>query len=131
MKQKLPIPKGFSPASKRMVVLIVNTLFFAVLYFVISKISYYAQLAVCMTYLIGGGALGLWYVIYNRGFVTKGKTPEMLSSDIPYDERVAMIEDGRRRMERSRWALLIIFPILATFLLDMIYLFLIPEELFG
>jgi hypothetical protein len=114
-----------------MAVLLINTLFFAVLYFVISKISYYAQLAVCMTYLIGGGALGLWYVIYNRGFVTKGKTPDMLSADIPYDERVAMVEDGRRRMERSRWALLIIIPILATFLLDMIYLFLIPEELFG
>ncbi len=112
-----------------MIVLVINTVFFASLYFLISKMGYYAQLAVCMGYLLGGGALGLWYVIYNRGFVTKGKTPDMLSPDIPPNERIAMIEDGKRRIERSRWALLIILPILATFLLDMIYLFLIPEGL--
>ena len=131
MKQKLPTAKGLSPAAKRMILLIVNTVFFAALYFLIAKIGYYAQLAVCMGYLLGGGALGLWYVIYNRGFALRGKTPDMLPSEISLSERVAMIEDARRRFERSRWALLILLPILVTFLLDMAYLFLIPEGLFG
>ena len=131
MKQKLPSAKGLSPSSKRLILLIVNTAFFAALYFLISKIGYYAQLAVCMGYLLGGGALGLWYVIYNRGFVLRGKTPEMLSSEIPLSERVAMLEEAGCRFERSRWALLILLPILVTFLLDMAYLFVIPEGLFG
>ena len=131
MKQKLPSAKGLTPAAKRMILLTVNTVFFAALYFLIARIGYYAQLAVCMGYLLGGGALGLWYVIYNRGFALRGKTPDMLSDEIPLSERVDMIGEARRRLERSRWALLILLPILVTFLLDMAYLFLIPEGLLG
>ena len=37
-----------------------------------------------------------------------------------------MIADGKRRMENSRWALMILLPLIAVILIDYIYLA-IPE----
>ena len=82
-------------------------------------------------YLAAGGALALWYIIYNRGFNTKGKTPDMLSDTLSQEERVELIRAGEERFEKSRWALLILLPILFVFLIDTIYLFMIPEGLFS
>ncbi|HBF15509.1 MAG TPA: hypothetical protein DDW30_07500 [Clostridiales bacterium] len=79
-------------------------------------------------YTAAGGALALWYVIYNRGFATRGKTAADLSPDLPLAEREAMIAEGKRRQARSAWALYILLPILFTLLIDTVILFLLPER---
>ena len=66
---------------------------------------------------------GLAYLIYNRFFYKKDLTPEQLPNTMTYEEKLAFIEDGVVRMQKSKWMLLIIFPLLFTFLLDAMDLF--------
>lgn len=79
-------------------------------------------------YIAAGGVLALCYVIYNRGFATRGREAKDLSSEIPLAEREAMIADGRRRAERSTWMLYILLPVLFTLLIDTVILFLLPDR---
>ena len=74
-----------------------------------------------------GGGVAIWYVIYNRGFNTHKKTADMLPDTIPLAEREELIAEGCRREARSAWALYLLFPIIVTFLIDMIILFILPS----
>ena len=115
-------------AARRMLFLIANTIGLVSLYYILPAIGFFYMPHI---YLAVGGALALWYIIYNRGFNTKGKTPDMLSDTLSQEERVELIRAGEERFEKSRWALLILVPILFVFLIDTIYLFMIPEGLFS
>ena len=109
---------------RRLLILIANTLGLTMLYYVVPAFGFYYLPHI---YLVIGGGLALWYVLYNRGFNTYGKTAEMLPHTISLEERQRMIEDGTRRFEKTRWVLLLLLPILLVFLFDTIYLFMIPE----
>ena len=131
MKKK-PLPpkngkkKGLiTQAQRRMALLILNTAFFTFLYFALNELIF--PYLMTLIYTVGGGALAIWYVIYNRGFRTHGKTPDMLPDELPYAEREAIIADGENRFAKTRWVLLILVPLLFALIFDMIYLFLIPE----
>ena len=135
MKKKPSPPSNTKPrqgtvshAQYRLLLLVLNTTALACLYFVLASHGFPY---ISFVYLLGGGALAIWYVIYNRGFNTRGKTADMLPDEFPLAERERLIEEGKQRMQKSRWALLILLPILITLLLDMAYLFLIPEGLFS
>ena len=117
------VPKKI--AIRRMLLLVAITVALATLYYLLP-----ALYAPCV-YLAVGGGLALGYVIYNRGFNTRGKTVDMLPEHIPVEKRQQMIQDGARRFESSRWVLLILLPILLVFMIDIIYLFMIPEGLFS
>ncbi len=130
-KQSPPVEKrgafGLSAPQRRMVLLITNLVGFGALYILLPKLGFYYLPVI---YLLGGAALALWFVCYNRGFNTRGKTADMLSDEIPLADRETMIAEGNRRFDRSRWALLILIPLLLIMLVDLVYLFLIPEGLF-
>ena len=120
-KKKSPVEKvekrvfGLSAAQRRMVLLLTNLVCFGALYVVIPKLGFYH---LPIVYLIGGGALAIWFVIYNRGFNTRGKTPDMLPDSLSLSEREELIAEGNRRFARSRWALLVLIPLLVIILLD-------------
>ena len=116
-------------AQKRMIILIINTIFCALLYFVVNHVA--SPYVMTLLYTVGGGALGIWYVVYNRGFRGYRKTPDMLPDSLTPAEKEEWIADGSRRFEKSRWALLILLPLLFTLMFDMIYLFLIPDGWFA
>lgn len=80
-----------------------------------------------LLYIAAGGGLAIWYVIYNRGFVLRGKTADQLSPDIPLAERERLIADGKARQVRSGWAVYLLIPILFTLLIDTVILFLLPD----
>ena len=102
--------------------LLINSIVLIVLYFLVApKFPY-----VWVIYLAAGAGLGLYYVIYNKGFSGKGITPDMLPDTMSLTEKQAFIEDSRARMKKSRWVLTLLIPILLTFMLDMMYLFLFP-----
>ena len=63
------------------------------------------------------------YVIYNRGFSRRNLTPEMLPEEWSEEQKTAYIEDGARRMKKSKWMLTVIFPLVLTFMFDCIELF--------
>lgn len=71
-------------------------------------------------------AFVLTYVIYNRGFSRKGVTKDMLPDDWSEEQKEEFIEDGKRRLHKSRWMIVIIFAFLLTFAVDIIELFLLP-----
>ena len=77
-------------------------------------------------YLLAGGALGIYYVIYNRGFIGKNLTPDALPADMTVAEKKRFIEDCTTRMKKSRWMLTVILPILLTIAIDVILLLFIP-----
>ena len=110
------IAHRLDPRSKLIVVL----LFIVALFLAKSYISYGVMTAVL-----------LFYVIYNRGFNTRGMTADMLPDDLPLAKREEMIAEGNRRALRSQWALYVLLPLLLVLLFDVIYLFLIPEGLFS
>ena len=113
---------------RRLLILIANTLGFATLYYVLPEFGFFYLPHI---YLACGGGLALWYVIYNRGFNTHGKTADMLPDSLPLEERERLIAEGARRFDKTRWVLLILLPLLLVFLFDTVYLFLIPEGLFS
>lgn len=69
------------------------------------------------------------YVIYNRGFSRMKLTPDMLPDSMSMDEKKAFIEDGQARIERSKWMLTIIFPLLMTFILDVLNIYILEPML--
>ena len=104
-----------------MLLLIFNTGWLAALYFVLPAVLQFAYLPA--VYLAVGGALGLWFVIYNKGFTRRRIKPENLPIGMTEAERAAWNEEGERLFRRSRWALTIIIPILLVFFADLLYLF--------
>ena len=108
-----------------MLLLVAITVGLTTLYYLLPKIGFYYAPHV---YLAVGTVLALGYVLYNRGFNTRGKTEDMLPNHLSAEVRQQMIEDGKRRLEKSKWAHMILLPILLVFLIDIIYLFMSPEE---
>ena len=66
------------------------------------------------------------YVIYNRAFSRKDLTVDMLPRDWSAERRAEYIEDGKRRLKKSRWMLSVIIPIAVPIALDALYLFTLP-----
>lgn len=81
------------------------------------------QFTVMTVYMVAFAALLIAYIIYNRAFTRKGVTVEMLPNAWSDEEKKEYIEDGKRRIERSSWMLMIIIPLLITFIAEAMYLF--------
>ena len=79
-----------------------------------------------IVYLVLGTASALGYVLYNRGFSRKDLTADMLPADWSDEKKKSFLEDGARRMKRSRWVLIVAFAIFTTLAVDMIELYVIP-----
>ncbi len=116
-------------AKKLLYWLLINSVLFVTLYFVlVSKFP-----PIMIIYLAAGTVLAFAYVIYNRGFVGKNATPEMLPNTMTPEEKQQFITDCKERLRRSKWMLTVLVPILLTFMLEMMVQFLFPmlEGLFS
>lgn len=122
---KAPAPrKKLSPTSARLaILLLVNSVLFSVLYFVIAGAGFDYVLYV---YTALAAILAFVFVIYNRGFSRKNVTPAMLPDTMSDEEKRAFIADGERRLSASRWLLTLIFPLVLAIALDVMYLYLFP-----
>ena len=79
-----------------------------------------------IAYMAIGGLSAVGYVLYNRGFSRRGVTADMLPYDWSDEQKEAYIEDGARRMDQSRWLLILAFAIFATLAFDIIELYMFP-----
>ncbi len=135
-----PQKRELSPEAKRQAyLLIVNSVILIFLYFIAMNLEvqviaagvllpypiYFGQIVYLAYWLAFGGFL-IAYLIYNRGLSRKNVTPEMLPATWTREQREEYIADGKRRMERSRWMLSVIIPLLVTIAVDAIYLFTWP-----
>ena len=121
--------ESFRKNKKYLLPLILNTILFFGVYSVLVRISELTMMIALWTYFALTIVFSFAYIIYNRGFSRMNVTPEMLPASMSIEEKNAFIEDGKMRLERSKWMLLIIFPLLMTFILDVIGIFLL-EPLF-
>lgn len=69
----------------------------------------------------------LSYWFYNRGFSRKGVTPEMLPKEWSDEKKKQFIEDGERRMKKSRWMIFIILPFCVVFIVELFMLYVWPS----
>ncbi len=113
-----------SETKKLMLCLLANTVLMIALYFAIPALTRFPYMP--QVYLAAGAGLGIYYVIYNRGFTGKGVTPEQLPDTMSLAEKQKFIEDSQERMQKSRWVLTVLIPILFTYMIDMVYLFVFP-----
>ena len=70
--------------------------------------------------------LALVYIIYNRGFSRKGVTPDMLPDDWSEEKKIEFIENGKHRIERSKWMLVLIISLSFTFVVEAFIFFVLP-----
>lgn len=113
-----------SETKKLMLCLVANTVLMIALYFAIPALTRFPYMP--QIYLAAGAGLGIYYVIYNRGFAGKGITPEQLPETMSLAEKQKFIEDSQARLHKSRWVLTLLVPILFTYMIDMLYLFVFP-----
>ena len=125
MKKNLPNGNNMQEKQQLMRHLLLNSAILITLYFVISEMLKFPY--IMFIYLAAGAALGLYYVIYNRGFVGKNATPDMLPNTMTLAEKQAFLQDAKDRLHRSRWVLTILIPIILTFFIEVILLFLLPQ----
>lgn len=114
-----------SNAKKLLLMLLINSAVIISLYFFIAANVEFPYLH--YIYLLAGGALGIYYVIYNRGFIGKNLTPEDMPNDMSAADKQRFIEDCALRMKKSAWMLTVIVPIVLTFAIDVILLYLLPS----
>lgn len=114
---------------KHALLLLGNTAVLLPLYFVL---AYLGVWFITPIYIGLATILGLLFILYNQGFAAKNATPEQLPASMTMDEKLAFIENGKKKLARSRWMLTLILPLILAVLADMIYLYLIPyfTELF-
>lgn len=113
------------PESKKKIALIVlvNFIVFFVLYLVGVRINAYVTFII-YTVLFGVTVLG--YIIYNRGFTRKNVTLDMLPEEWPPEKKTEFIEDGKRRIEKSKWVLTIMLPMVAIYAYELIDIYIMP-----
>lgn len=109
------------------ITLIITTILVLVSYRVLMSYPFFETVMwVCMGIET---AFVLTYVIYNRGFSRKGITKDMLPDDWSEEKKEEFIEDGKRRLHKSRWMIVVIFAFLITFAVDILELFVLPTVL--
>lgn len=133
--------KEISPEKQRqnrryLLLLILNTLLFFMLYRILLA---YAELTdetfgsflLMVLYMVLLLGFGLAYLIYNRFFYRSGVTSEQLPADWSEEQKADFLGDAHKRVEKSKWMLLIIFPLVFTFFIDAVDLFIIDPFLRG
>lgn len=73
------------------------------------------------------------FLIYNKAFTRRNITADMLPRDWSAEQKESYIFDGKRRIEKSKWMLYIIIPLLVPIALEALYIFTLPliQNLFG
>ena len=120
---------AFKKNKKYLLPLILNTVLFFGLYSILVRVSGTVMMITLWTYFALTIAFSFTYIIYNRGFSRMNVTPEMLPASMSAEEKNEFIENGKQRLEKSKWMLLIIFPLMMTFHLDTVGMYLIEPLL--
>lgn len=78
---------------------------------------------VMVAYFLIFAVLIITYLAYNRGFVNKDVTVEMLPADWSEEKKQAFVAAEKTRAEKSRWMLTVIIPFVVVFMCEALYLF--------
>ena len=79
--------------------------------------------AVMIAYFVSFAGLIMAYLAYNRAFVNKDVTVDMLPDEWSEEKKQAFVESNRVRAEKSRWMVMVIIPFVVVFMCEALYLF--------
>ena len=79
--------------------------------------------AVMIAYFLVFAVLLVSYIAYNRGFVNKDVTAEMLPADWSEEKKQTFLQNEKLRVQKSRWMLTVIIPFIIVFMCEALYLF--------
>lgn len=79
--------------------------------------------AVMIAYFLVFAVLLVTYIAYNRGFVNKDVTAEMLPADWSEEKKQTFLQNEKLRVQKSRWMLTVIIPFIIVFMCEALYLF--------
>ena len=110
--------------------LFVNTALLLVLYLVCVR---FFPVVTLWVYTLVFAATALTYVVYNRGFTRKKLKIEDLPREWPEEEKREYIADGQRRLEKSKWMITVLLPLIVIYAYELIDLYIFPmiEGIFG
>ena len=112
-----------SKKTKYALVLIANFIVLFVLYLIFVRLSATVTFTVYSVLFAG---FSFTYVIYNRGFSRNKVTLDMLPDEWPPEKKTDFIEDAKRRLERSKWMLTVIMPLIGIYAYELIDIFVVP-----
>ena len=115
-------PKPLSPTVKKRMTLAV-VLSFALLFIYYGCIALGFAKPVMIVYFVLFAAVIVAYLAYNRGFVNKNVTAEMLPADWSEEKKQDFLAAEKARMQKSRWMLTVIIPFIVVFMCEALYLF--------
>ena len=123
------IEQNRRPRCKRKVFFMLFTSAMSVIMFAVYRFSLFLDFffsQIMWTYIIAVAMLILACIFYNRGFLHKGITPEMLPIDWDEKKKQEFIRDAEKRIRRSAWMFSMIVALLATFFFEAFELFVLP-----
>ena len=94
---------------------------------VLKELGWVSYLVVLIVYGVISLVMGLWYVIYNRGFVGKKITDDMLPVEWTKEEKDNFLNDLTERRKKSKWMMLVIIPMIATFLFEAVDVYMLDS----
>ncbi len=117
-----PPPKG----EKKPVLgyLLVNTVLMLAIYY---ACIYFGFEYIFHIYVAIGLVMAFAYVIYNRGMAGRHITPDMLPEAMTDAEKDAFIQGVKERMQKSRWVLTLLLPVIVTIAVDTFYMLVLKE----
>ena len=77
-------------------------------------------------YIVALVVLIFVYILYNRGMSRSKLTEDMLPDEWSYDMKREYIEDGKRRLKKTEWMLMVILGLMLTFAFEFLELKIIP-----
>ncbi|MBE6548379.1 MAG: hypothetical protein E7667_05850 [Ruminococcaceae bacterium] len=122
--QKRPQKQLSEKAKKEMLRIIGYTLLAMFVYFGASAVPIpavgYAVVGIYMTAL---AVFAVVYICYNYAFTRKDVTVDMLPDDWSEEQKLEYVEKPKQHFAKSRWMIFVIFPLIITFIADVLYLF--------
>ena len=124
-KGSLKKEKGKNKKLMQLIITLVTCVVFLFVYFTSIEFSFFP--IVFWTYMILLTVLVVMYIIYNRGFSRKGITVDMLPDDWEEEKKLEFVVETKKRLDKSKWMLVIIIAIIFTFLFDAFGLFVLSN----
>ena len=120
-----PLQKKRRPVTKvtvlRAIAVVTATLLLLFIYYL--YIGFGLAQIVMIVYMVIPAGLLIAYLIYNRAFVYKDVTPDMLPAEWDEARKAAILESSRVRVQRSKWLLALLIPFVLVLMADALYLY--------
>lgn len=110
--------------------LVCLTLLAILIFRTMKELSVGAYIAVIAIYSVITLVAAIWYILYNRGLAGTKITSDMLPKEWSTEQKKEFMDDYTARRQKSKKALLILVPMIATFFLEVLDIYVLQGILY-